>query len=512
MHPYSIAILAGLLLGSGTVWYVLWPLSLGAFALVTHIVTAVKVRHQRVRALMLTSAIAYAFSFYGIYFETMPLDWLGLPNVTALGILTSIWLITIAIFSVSFTLLFSWGRTLTEGSWIDVYIIASLYVLADTLGTFLYSLVFYGQGARIGPHFSMGSPGYQLADSTALLQLGEYGGIYALLFTQAFVGSAGYLLYTKLSTTKAKYIGISMYASAILMIAFIPLSVVDSDESTAVSVGVVSLYDTKHETGEFRIKLLEQLQTLPSNVGIIALPEDSRFIQYLNEDEAELLSRQFSDTYILDSGTLSTSLGLAPEIQYFTTTNQAIATSSKEFLMIFGEYMPKLYAHIGVLIGQGEVVRAIQENHGYTTSDSYLFTYDTHMISAKLCSDAMSPVLYAREAVLGASVLFNLASHGWFHRSELLYELSKRVGKVRAVESRRWYVRAAYETPAFVLNEKGQVVAESDWHEDTTLNVQVYPQDKKTVYSQMRFMILLLPVAFLSFCYLRRQRARIHAS
>lgn len=512
MHVYWAGGIGGLLLGIGTVIFPLWPLSLFSFVLLLYVLYAKNSERERLFAGALFGGAAYACSFYGIYFETMPLDWLGLPNPTALAVLGSIWLFTILIFAGSFALLLKALLPFLTGRWFDGVLVASLYILIDTVGTFLYSLVFYGNNARIGAHFGMGSPAYQLADSLVFIQASTLGGIYALLFIQALIGCVFYFLLRSQKMRVPQLVLGGAFVGVILLLCYAPYPVANPSDAPTIKVAALSIYNTKHESDAFRNTLMEMLRTPPPNPDILALPEDSRLIQYLTEEEATFMKDTFVDMYILDSGTIPSSQGFVPEIQYYSTARQETAISSKEFLMVFGEYMPYLYSVIGTIIGHGEVVRAINDNHSYTTNPSHLFSFQGVPLSVKLCSDAMSPVLYQKDVASGAAILFNLSSHGWFHRSELLYELAKRVGKVRAVESRRWYVRSAYETPAFIVDAYGRVVAESIWLENSMLTMDVPVLTSITPYSTQGFKILLIPLGLLLYCALGRYRVRVAGS
>jgi apolipoprotein N-acyltransferase len=512
MHVYLAGGIGGLLLGIGTVFFPLWPVSLFSFAFLLYVLYAKNSERERLLAGAVFGGVAYACSFYGIYFETMPLDWLGLPNPTAFSVLTSIWLFTILIFAGSFALLLKALLPLLCRRWFDGVLLASIYVFIDTVGTFLYSIVFYGQNARIGPHFGMGSPAYQLADSLFFIQAATLGGIYALLFIQALIGCLFYFLLRSQKTRTHQLMFGGTFLCVVLFLCYAPYPFTTSSDDPTISVAAVSIYNTKHESDAFRNTLKQTLKALPADIDIIALPEDSRLVQYLEPAEATALHETFADAYILDSGTVASAKGFVPEIAYYSTARQETARSSKEFLMVFGEYMPYLYSVIGTIIGQGEVVRAINDNHGYATSPPHLFSFQGIPLSVKLCSDAMSPVLYQNDVASGAAILFNLSSHGWFHRSELLYELALRVGKIRAVESHRWYIRSAYETPAFIVDAYGRVVAESAWLETGTITVDVPVLTNVTPYSTQGFKILLIPLGILLYCALGRYRARIARS
>lgn len=511
VKTFIVAILGGLLLGIGTVFFSLWALSLLSFVCVLYILHHTTYFKERFLGLWLLAGIGYACSFYGLYWETLPLDWLGLSNTIAIPLLFSAWFFSVVLFATCFAFLLSATKKFLSGNWSDSFFIAAIYVVVDVLGMLFYSILFYGANAKLGPHFSMGSPAYQLADSPLLLQAAAFGGLPALIFMQALIGSLLYYFFRYIQQYKHGVVIGLVATLLVVVLSVMPLPLNGRQGDSTVSVAVASLYGVKRYES-FRNRLQTVLLSVPPTTNIIALPEDTRFIQYLSEAESGLLQERFVDTYILDSGSIPTHNGLLPEIQYYSTKSDSYATSSKEYLMVFGEYVPYLYILGSQFAGTDNDILNLKMNRFYTTRPSELLFYQGSPMSVKLCSDAMSPWLYAQEVDRGATILFNLASHGWFHQSEIIYELAKRVGRVRAVESGRWYVRAAYETPAFVINDRGVVVRESAWLDVTALSVDVPVLEHQTPYVKFRSLILLIPL-FIILCYVYlRYRARISTS
>jgi len=507
MKQIIVALFSGLTLGVGTVFFALWPLSLLSFAGVLYLLRSTT-KSQIGWLLFLVGSIAYGFSFFTIYWSTLPLDWLGLGGPIGAAIIASVWLLTVGLFAgvFSYVLRFAHGSAATAG--LGLLLPAALYVLADTLGALLYSVVLIGTAGDINIHFSMGSPGYQLADSELLRQVAMIGGLYGLLFVQAVVGSA---LYYGFFIT----VPVWRWTSLLLLLLFFGAAVTNlvvisepANSSPSLQVGIMSTYSTV-TAEEYESRLWSELQNIPATTDVIVFPEDSRFIQYLSSDDLLRLQSLLPDTYLLDSGTISTEQGLNPEIQLLSTNTLTVATSSKEFLMVFGEYMPILYQGVGHAIGRSDVINRLDDNRGYITAPAQIFTIKGIPVSAKLCSDAMSPLLYTKDVKEGAAILFNLASHTWFHHSVPLHNLSIRVGQVRATESSRWYVRAGNDSPAYVLDSKGSVVREAAWFDSTPLVLTVPTKINRTPYSLVRQYILLLPLVLVIYIVFKRRRARI---
>lgn len=505
----AIATVTGVCLGVGTLFFNLWPLSLLGFAGVVYIL-----RDQAHKAtwsyLALTGTIAYGCSFYPLFWSTLPLDWLGLGPKLGIAIISSVWLLTVLLFAASFSLVLSLAKHHLHNTWTLLLLPVSLYVLADALGTFLFSVFFSGPGGTIGLDFSMGSLGYQLADSELLRQFAWFGGLYALLWVQAFLGTLLYLaVFVAKGRQRILWTGVWCVVWLLLSSNFISLGAANNDGSNSLLVGVVSTYDEVQAQSTRTEQIMRSLELLPTKADVVVLPEDVRFIHTLGGSSARIEQTKRATRYLLDSTTISNADGLTAETQLLDTSSMSIATSSKDFLMVFGEYVPWVYRGIGRMIGQSDVVEYLVSEREYSIKQSNMFTIDQTVVSAKLCSDGMSPFLYARDAQAGAQVLFNLASHGWFHQSQLMHDVSVRVGQVRAVESSRWYVRSGHDSPGYIIDHRGQVQFASRWFEEAPAVAQVSLRSVQTPYSQLRGWVLGIPLLLVLMLVYPAVRARI---
>jgi len=423
-----------------------------------------------------------------------------------------VWLLTIAIFTAPFVVLLRLAATSPQRWWMVVVLVPSLYVLADALGTLIFSLVFVGSASTLGIDFSMGSPGYQLADSTFLRQVAWAGGLYGLLFVQAGFGVAGY--YVLRATGRFRWWYRSSWLLVWVVLASnvltIPSQTITTDAQT-LTVGVVSTFDSEYIAATPAEQLAYGIFRLPATIDVVALPEDTRYLQYMNDERAAALQSHFENATVLDSGSIRTDEGLQPEIQVYHTATKQLATSSKEFLMVFGEYLPWLYRGVGYMFGLGDVIAKLDEEHRYVVTQPQLLPIQGIPVSIKLCSDAMSPTIYRRDTHDGAAILFNLASHGWFHHSQTLHDAAVRVGQVRAVENGRWYIRAGHDSPSVVIDQQGHIIVTRAWFNIEPLVVSVPVRQHTTLYSWLHIWVLLLPLGLVGLVYARQKRARIRA-
>ncbi len=490
----AVGLLSGALLGAGSVWFALWPLSLLSFVGVTYLLHEAP-RRQVGWYLAVVGVAAYGCSYAAMYWSILPLDWLGIGLGSGALLVGSVWLLTVSIFASVFGFLLRVAAGRGSGLWTTLALVPSLYVLVDAGGALLFSLVFAGSFSTLGVDHTMGSPGYQLADSDLLRHVAWAGGLYGLVFVQAAFGVVGYYVVRATGRWRWWYrsgwvLVWGVLASNVLSVPAQPIAT----DTPTVSVGVVSTFDSEFISATPAEQLQFAVFRLPSDIDVIALPEDTRYVQYMDAARAEQLATYFTNAYVLDSGSIPTATGLQPEIQVYDTGARRVATSSKEFLMVFGEYLPWVYQGLGTLFGLDSVLTQLQEEHRYQVTDPQPLAIEGIPISVKLCSDAISPAVYQRDTRAGATILFNLASHGWFHHSRALQHMAVRGGQVRAVENGRWYIRAGHDSPSLVIDQRGVVVAAHRWFEIEPLAVNVPVLSHRTLYAQIGVWVLALPL------------------
>jgi apolipoprotein N-acyltransferase len=100
-----------------------------------------------------------------------------------------------------------------------------------------------------------------------------------------------------------------------------------------------------------------------------------------------------------------------------------------------------------------------------------------------LCFEAMFPAL-ARDATHdGADVLFNLSNDGWFARPEAA-QMQLDIATLRAVENRRFLVRAAATGISAVIDPQGRILERSAFGTHEVLDASVRPSHARTLYQR----------------------------
>lgn len=147
--------------------------------------------------------------------------------------------------------------------------------------------------------------------------------------------------------------------------------------------------------------------------------------------------------------------------------------------------------HNSVYLVRGGRLAARYDKHRLVpfAEDTYAPGPGTFVLPARaragtlLCVESMLPDL-AREAVgQGAEVLVNLSNDAWFGR-EAPARQQLDIATLRAVENRRWLVRAAATGISAVIDPYGRTVTETAWDAHQVLNATVRAAHGRSPYQR----------------------------
>lgn len=127
--------------------------------------------------------------------------------------------------------------------------------------------------------------------------------------------------------------------------------------------------------------------------------------------------------------------------------------------------------------------------------DSNLIDISDHKLGALVCFDSIFPSL-ARDSVNdGANLLFVASNDSWYKKSVALEQLSSQ-SVFRALENRKYLVRAANTGISLIVTPYGEIVTDSIINEEAVLNGNVTLNDHKTIYSKTGdlFMYIMLVI------------------
>lgn len=401
------------------------------------------------------------------FWDTLPLDWLGLKNLQVGWMLVFLsWGPVTLMFALVTALgaLLIWSMRRLPCA---TLLIALLWMLTEEARMWGFSWLTYAERGFLGPHFSSTSIGYPLAESSYLLQLGAFGGVFVLNFAAALF--AGVLAYAALRDISSRMIP---GAIVLLMVAFLPFvapAPPQASEPLTVALGYMNIpVGTIHAENQFT-NLLTQMVAQAPEASLYVLPEEKR----LNSPFVDELERKaFYKTLFKEREVLVLSSNHVPAeptgfnifLWYENGHGDLLHTYSKRFFMPGGEYMPHAMLAVFSLAPDSaltDFVNALPTKAPEPTPLSSV-PLGRHKVGGIVCSDFLSPGLSRDLArIHGADILVNSANPAWFHDSPTLYTKTLQISKVHAVQGRSYFLQASNGSPSFAIDPYGQLIAES---------------------------------------------------
>jgi apolipoprotein N-acyltransferase len=158
---------------------------------------------------------------------------------------------------------------------------------------------------------------------------------------------------------------------------------------------------------------------------------------------------------------------------------EVLARYRKIQLVPFGEYVP-LQALFTV--GGRFAAKLVQEVSDFTPgTEAVTGRVDGHGIGGYICYEAIFPGLVRRFPAEGAELLVNVTNDAWYGTTSAPYQ-HLAMASVRAVENRRYMVRAANTGITAVVDPWGRVLERTRLFDTTVLVREVPFVDERTFY------------------------------
>lgn len=152
-----------------------------------------------------------------------------------------------------------------------------------------------------------------------------------------------------------------------------------------------------------------------------------------------------------------------------------VAQYDKVHLVPFGEYLPlrNWLGFLGPLVAEVSYFRP--------GSDLAVLPAGDARLGAFICFEAVFPGLVRHFPEHGAELLVNISNDGWFGRSAAA-EQHVNMARMRAVETRRFLLRATNTGITAVIDPLGRVTAEAPTHVRATLTAGYAYRSQQTFY------------------------------
>lgn len=188
----------------------------------------------------------------------------------------------------------------------------------------------------------------------------------------------------------------------------------------------------------------------------------------------------------------------------FFLQGENLSYYDKEHLVPFGEYvpdipfLPSLFKDLlqGLDIftaGQDQKLLTLEWKN-FKNKKNFALTERSAQISALICYEAIFPKMAREDVEMGAELFINVSNDAWYDRTSAAAQ-HLYLSVMRAVEQKRFIVRAGNTGISAFVDEYGRILAETELFEDATLSGFVKLCHEKTVF----FFItpFLLPVSVL---------------
>ncbi|KZZ58813.1 hypothetical protein A3762_06480 [Oleiphilus sp. HI0125] len=196
-------------------------------------------------------------------------------------------------------------------------------------------------------------------------------------------------------------------------------------------------------------------------IDLLVWPEAAygRAIQGTLPVDAQPIQQDLDTPIVFGATRLSVKQGrLSPHNAVFLIdeNNRVASQYSKNILIPFSEYLP-----FETILSQHEsfVAQVFPEYSRFEAGDSLTaLTFKGRRISTPICYETVIPEL-VREMVANnhAELIISVANDSWFGMSKEPY-IHLAMAKLRAIEHRRWFVRATNGGISAVINPAGRVV------------------------------------------------------
>jgi len=177
----------------------------------------------------------------------------------------------------------------------------------------------------------------------------------------------------------------------------------------------------------------------------------------------------------------------------------------KIHLVPFGEYTPykKVFGFIS------RVTHAIGD---LTPGDEFvLHDYKGNLFGTPICYEIIFPDLVRKFAKNGAHFLVTITNDGWYGKSSAPYQHFS-MAVLRAVENRRYLLRAATTGISGIIDPYGRILSRSELMTQTMLSHTITPLKEQTIYTKhgdvLPLISLTLAIVFLILAVIKRPNER----
>lgn len=392
--------------------------------------------------------------------STVPISWLPGLTLTTQVVAVLLYWITAAIWLASAGIILALFIALLRRwpSELSVYGVPLAVVIAEYLGSIVFSVMTIGPGGTISGGLSFGHTGYLFP---WLYPFALWGGVYAVgVFGLVAISVCHHSYHTKHWQ--------SAIVTVMLLAGLFGYSLYDLPAAT--TLPVIALVQTDSLPRE-RISNLEPLVTTALNTGAdyVLLPEDSRYftegyqVEQVGPATAVEVWRRTHPTttaMVIDSGRITLTPWEVAVQRAFLWSTTTIYNADKSYLVPQGEYMPSLYTFVLRILGLGRVADTLQATINYVPGTAVIPPDAPRTVPNILfCFESVSPLAAKRLQVERSSdFMVHPMSHSWFHQPVVLWQQLETMLRFQSVYAQVPIVSVGNDVRGLVYLPNGQVI------------------------------------------------------
>lgn len=506
--PYLLVV-GGIACGVSLAWNGTWLLALLGAAFLLHVIDREPHSTRRVRAALLFSTVAYSVGLLWGVTSAWPFSWVGETNTILLFLFAicahGAWAFSLA---VGFSL--AWCVPVRGSVRVRGMLYGAVWVLAEVLASLGMSLVVFGAEAGLHVHMTLHMVGFAVASSLVLAQFASLGGVYLLSMGTA-VGAWLLVLVARQEISPYRVLGIGGLLYCIGVLLYMNAAY---QESQATQFAPVIAPSTTLEVGDSVAtqqqkagSVLDAITLLsPTQGATLLLPERIRFL-YVQDNSLRLrvesVSHHFSS--IVEQRSLNGNDGKTVSvIEVYYPDKKVVDTYTKELLVPLGEYLPSIVRGLFSVLGRVDTLGKYAQERNFRAQVQESRDLPTLGGAAvKSCYEVISPSLYRAVVAGGATYLLNTASHSTFYGAPWAFSIAERAARLRAIETRRFYVQATNMGPSIAIHSSGKI-AKKDFYPGISVQVPILTQ--RTVYVRFGEWVLWASLVFIAFFSTRHLR------
>ena len=417
---------------------------------------------------------------YILFFDLLPADWMGIEDpVVGFFIITVLWFIFAALLSLS-----ALPLSLAHFS---LYLFPFLWVFQEYISSWLYSLVTWGPGSKLGAHFSYGFLAYSSYTSDLLLYLAHYLGVYGLSFLIACVNVLVFIFVIRLrkASFSTRGAGVVLVGALVLFFEIYSPALLTTTTTRVADRKTLKVLALQGNNLPMFVYTAEYFQNLAREyektiraglaehpeTDIVLLPEGTQILLMLSNGDPSLEKDAARALFGEDKYRILVYGDYLYEGQEVKTVISGMSNDPDEkkfilekyILMPLGEYQPYVIRFGASLFGQGEWFRRLELFRGGRPPKHPQKTMETRVgtISAVSCSEILSSLVYQDIAKDNPDIIFQQQRLAIFHGNLKTYKRMRAISQVRAAVLRKPIVGAVDGSGySYMISLYGQVLRE----------------------------------------------------